>query len=612
MYTKLELEVMGHKELYYKGKPTISDKEFDLLEAQLPLNSKVRSAVGFELLDRTKEKHAIPMGSLKKAMSASDLKEYSNKFFDNYMGQIVVMPKYDGSSIAITVKNGKLFKALTRGNGVEGMNVTAKLLKAFQILKDTNKLAKDDGEFRAEVIITNVNWDKMQIEYVDKGYKAQRNAAAGILNGSYDETSNIYELLTIKPFYKNNDIIGISDASSFRGVDYLDYDVLAKLHKTYNEDFLADGVVLYTDGYAPSKVDKNLFPLDTFAVKFNAIGVEVDVDHIEWDVSRLGKVKPVVILKKPIDLDGATIQRATGHNYQYICENAVGKKSTISIIRSGGVIPYIVDVIKGTSPDVPFVCPSCGELLIIDGVNLQCTNSECKQMNIKKITYFFKAMGLEEFSESSFAQIYDTGFTRITDYYAKLETLRDTLHNLEGWQKTKIDKLYYGIINLTKCTEVQLLRSISINGFGDELLKLVLTQYKIFDLFSSSLPIDENRLNSLEGFSTIRTQNLIDEITNARSMFYTIAPFLEIKREEFRVASILEGLTFCITGKTSLFPRKDFVAYIKKNGGKHSATKFDYLITNEDKPTAKRKKAEASGAKIINEAAFQKLFEELS
>lgn len=355
---ELEYKIRYYAEKYYAGEPEISDELFDSLVDQLrqlkPDSKVLTTGWGFEVKgNKVKHKYSH-IGSLDKCKT---YEEIPDRF--KYK-KVFISPKLDGLSAVAYYENGKLVKGITRGNGEYGQDITDKLkiILGAEIVDKTFT-----GAVRGELIISDSNWELLQDKYGKDNMIAPRNYAAGVINRK--ELSEDLEYIDLV-VYK---IVGqeSEDLKSNRQevLDWLQINFkhaiptcfLPELNNsswdTYHEDIFKefrklgyglDGLVL-TDEYVPFDKNTNAYMWNEVAFKFASETVDTIVKCVKWNLTKTNRLVPIVEFD-PVQLSGAVIERATGHNAEFIYVNKITPGTRIVVCRSNEVIPYIMDVIS--------------------------------------------------------------------------------------------------------------------------------------------------------------------------------------------------------------------------------------------------------------------------
>jgi DNA ligase (NAD+) len=341
----LKQEIIQANNAYRTGSPKISDVEYDILL------TKLETEMGFIAFESFKEtlteqngdiKHNYIIGSLNKIryQENDELAKWLDK---NPTVWLFASEKIDGCSFVASYRGGSLISCASRGDGYTGTNWFS---KAVHILPN-NISYKKDLDIRGEFCLTNDSHTLL-------GMKNRRNGVVGLMG---TDTIDPIKLAHVKPLVYEilNSKSGIKDqfetlrqlgfVTPFGAEIYVDNDIEDNLKRFFdkvksNTEYDKDGLVISSNYYVN---ENEFYPKTKVAFKVNSEGVKATVIGIEWNTSKNGAVKPVVLIT-PTDIDGATIRRVSGYNAKYIVENKIEIGVTVSIIRSGDVIPKIVQV----------------------------------------------------------------------------------------------------------------------------------------------------------------------------------------------------------------------------------------------------------------------------
>lgn len=581
------------KEYYNQGTPKITDTEYDLLKEKakkLYPTHPYFNSVGAEVERGKKVKLPFVLGSLDKVKS-DNVEKWTKE-----RGALVASHKLDGVSFMVTYENGKVIFASTRGNGVEGQDITDKIKL---ILPEID--IKDVISLRGELLLFNEDHMKL-------GFKNRRNGVAGLISKD-DIDLDVLKLLH-PIFYEVLDAeYGVMDEEDIdfgREEDRLDFieglglNVVPFKIIKYNENIVeeltemlmeskvqpydTDGIVLTEND---SERENVMLPSNKVAFKVNTEAVKVKVKKVEWNLGRTGKITPLVYIE-PVELDGVTISKATGFNYEFILTSGIDTGAVVGLVRSGGVIPFITEVFEKVEPVTPDVCPACGSRIKHIGVDLVCQNKDCYDSKVRQIAHFFKTMGSEFISETT---IRNLGVESIEDVY-NLDELE--IAQIEGFGIKKAEQVYYEIQKTLKVTPDKLLAAFGISGVGKTLSAPILEKYTFDELFSV------DRIEGIEGVGEILSDNIVKNINK----FGKLYEFLKEKGLEFvmKEKSNISGLVFTLTGKMPM--KRDVVTQmISAKGGyvKGISKNTNYLVTDDmDSGSIKNQKAQKFGTKIIS------------
>lgn len=362
--TKQEQLYLTAKEKYYLGDPIMTDSEFDELEKQLKLEgSEVIDIVGFS--DRNmKFPHISAMLSLSKYQTDKSTAKPPTELAIEWMKQRIYgnqihfefTPKFDGNAGNIIYKNGKLYQALSRGNGKLGRDITEKL---YNQLPKTIP-CKSDVEIRGEIVMPR---DIFAKKY-SKDFANERNLVAGILNKDVTpETADrlndiVFMAVEIKihedvVVYENIDKLnewGFNQTYKLEKywVAYSDFEKAFFKMKEYRETkspFLLDGFVIKVAEKYRNQLGENAHdPNWAVAIKFAPKDVVTEVIDIQWNFGKTGELTPIAILK-PVDLDGSVVKRASLYNYGFVIKNNILPGKKVKLVKSGDIIPQIIEVL---------------------------------------------------------------------------------------------------------------------------------------------------------------------------------------------------------------------------------------------------------------------------
>lgn len=486
---------------YNTDRPIISDLEFDKLydelkqlekETNFIMSNSPTINVGFEVKSKLeKVTHTIPLLSLNKT---KDINEFSD-FVGNK--RIILMYKGDGLTHELIYDDGELQQSSTRGNGYIGDIDTfnAKTFKNIPLHINFKGYLKLSGE----AVILDDDFKKINSQLPeDKKYSNSRNLVAGSIRNLDSEICNernvrFYAFSLIecegKEFKTMEEQFKFLENLGFQTITYinnryvvkeaLESDINILRDKAKQEGFPIDGIVAaYNDlNYANSLGNTAHHPLSKLAIKFYDEEYETKYIKTEWQVSRSGLINPVGVFQ-PVDIDGATITRATLHNIDYFKALRLGKDDKINIIRANQVIPKIVgNETKSNTEIIPTKCPICGaktENKLLKTANvLYCTNSECSSRKVAQFSHFVSrdAMNIIGLSDKSIEKFINLGFLKeLPDIY-KLKQYKNQIINIEGMGIKSYNKLIESINNSRQCNLNNFIFSLGIPNVGKSTAK---------------------------------------------------------------------------------------------------------------------------------------------
>ncbi len=656
---QLTEELKEHNYRYYVlAQPAISDFEFDAklrelqeLERQFPdfaAEDSPTKRVGGEVSKEFKTvKHRYPMLSLGNTYSREELRDFDlrvRKILSDEDFEYVCELKYDGLAIGLTYLQGKLVQAVTRGDGVQGDDVTANVKTIGSIplsLRGDNY--PRDFEIRGEIIMTRSGFEKFNKQRLEKGeqpFANPRNAAAGSLKlQDPKEVAKrpldcfLYYLLGEELPY-NSHYENMMAARNW-GFKIPSYIVKARtLEEVYefidywdearkDLDFDIDGIVIKVNDYEQQQrlgfTAKS--PRWAIAYKFKAEQAVTELLSISYQVGRTGAITPVANLE-PVRLAGTVVKRASLHNADIIAELDLHEHDFVKVEKGGEIIPKIVGVElskrKAGSPPVKFIenCPECGTPLVRrEGeANHYCPNEyHCPPQIKGKIEHFVsrKAMNIG-MGEATVNLLFEKGFVRnVADLYDLTE---EQLYQLEGFKQKSVENLLRSIEESKKTPFEKVLYALGIRYVGQTVAAKLAHYFGSMDRLMQAtamelLMVDEigERISESlqEYFSDADNRAVVERLRKAGLKF-------EIEKNDESAPDLLQGKSFVVSGKFSI-SRDELKALISKYGGKNVSSissKTDYIIAGDAMGPAKLKKAEKLGVPIISEEEFMQMIKE--
>ena len=639
------------KAYYAEDREIMSNFEYDKLYDELvkleeetgtTLAGSPTISVGFEAVDELpKETHESPMLSLGKTKDREELKEWL-KDKDGLLSW-----KLDGLTIVLTYENGKLLKAVTRGNGEVGEVVTnnAKTFVNLPLsIPFQGKLI-----LRGEAVITYEDFKKINdaIEDVESKYKNPRNLCSGSvrqLNNevtkdrrvrffafslvkaeenetSEKETNNTTEYL----FHTREEEMDFLKKQGFEVVEYQKVsagnilEVISYFEeKIAGYDVPSDGLVLAFDdiAYGKSLGRTAKFPRDSIAFKWADEMKETKLLEIEWSPSRTGLINPVAIFEQ-VELEGTTVSRASVHNISIVKNLKLGIGDTITVYKANMIIPQIAEnLTRSDSLEIPQHCPACAGKTEIKQVNevqsLYCTNPDCSAKKIKAFTLFVSrdALNIEGLSEATLEKFIAKGFLHSFIDIFHLNRFEEEIKSMEGFGEKSYNNLINSIENARKTTLPKVIYSLGIANIGLANAKMICKEFK-YDL-PSMMSATVETLSQIDGVGEVIAGAFCDYFGTEehRSMVDKLMNELQIEVEVIEEGSqILEGKSFAITGSLEHFEnRNQLKEKIESLGGKvtGSVTGKTFALINNDSTSnsSKNKKARELGVQILTESEF--------
>lgn len=656
----LSAELKQHNYNYYVlAMPTISDHDFDMkleelaaLEKQFPEFAEPDSPtqqVGGEI---TKEfetvKHKWPMMSLGNTYSEQELLDFDQRIRkaigDDF--EYVCELKFDGLSMSVTYQDGKLTRAVTRGNGVEGDDVTANVKTIHSIPKN---LGADGGfpehfEIRGEVFMHRKAFDRLNDERIEQGevaYANPRNFASGTikLQDSGEVAKRpldafMYFLYTDKQLFKTHwESINAVKSWGFHVCEH------TKLCKNITEvmDFIGvweegrfglsydiDGIVLKVNSYAQQQelgfTAKS--PRWAIAYKYKAQQTETILESVSYQVGRTGSVTPVANLK-PVLLAGTTVKRASLHNANEILRLDLHEGDSVFVEKGGEIIPKIISVnpLK-RNPDAKPIeyithCPECGtELVRKEGeANHYCPNDEgCPPQIVGKMQHFVgrKAMNIDGLGDETIETLHRKGLlNHISDIY-ELKDHDAELKQMDRFGEKSITNMLDGIEKSKQMPFEKVLFGLGIRYVGETVAKRLVAYFKNIDnLMKASL----EELIAVDEIGTRIAESLVEywadpkHVEQIEKLRATGLQFVSEEKEVVLASDKLAGKTFIISG-TFERSRDELKDIIEQNGGKilsSISAKLNYLVAGDNMGPSKLEKATKLNIPIISDEELLKM-----
>ena len=626
---------------YQEAQEIMSNYEYDRLydelkeledELGITLSNSPTVNVGYEVVSELpKERHESPMLSLDKTKEVEELK--------NFVGdqKVLMSWKMDGLTVVLTYRDGKLYKAVTRGNGEVGEVIT----NNAKVFKNVPVQIAYQGELilRGEAVIGYKDFEKInqEIEDVDARYKNPRNLCSGSvrqLNNQITAKRNVmfYAFTLVQADgvdFQNSRACQMEwlKSQGFTTVEYYMVtrdtveDEVAKFSSKISEnDFPSDGLVLtYNDiAYGRSLGRTAKFPRDSFAFKWQDEIRETVLREIEWSPSRTGLINPVAIFD-PAELEGTTVSRASVHNISIMEELELGIGDRIEVYKANMIIPQIAEnLTRSGVKDIPCKCPVCqGETKIRQVGNakaLYCMNPECQAKHVKSFALFVSrdALNIEGLSEATLEKFISRGYIHTFADIFHLDQYKEKIQKMEGFGEKSYKKLTESIEKARTTTLPRVIYSLGIAGIGLANAKVICRELK-YDV-ESLLKVSEEELNEIQGVGEVLAKAFVGYFADAKHVenFRRLLNELTIPEETVTKQQIFEGVNFVITGSVKHFANRGEVKeLIESLGGKVTGSvtsKTNYLINNDVTSTSsKNKKANELGIPIISEETFLEL-----
>lgn len=639
MKEKIEILNRASKAYYQDAEEMMSNFEYDKLydelaaleaETGMILAGSPTQNVGYEVLsDLPKERHPERMLSLDKTKDRQALAEW-------LAGQKGLLSwKLDGLTIVLTYEEGKLVKALTRGNGDVGEVIT----NNARVFANVPVEIPHKGRLvlRGEAVIKYSDFEKINasIGDADAKYKNPRNLCSGSvrqLNNRITAERNVNFFAFSLVEAAGVDFAGSRQKQMMwlcdQGFDVVEYrmvdaenvvDAVGYFEAAVaDNDLPSDGLVLSLDDidYSRSLGTTAKFPRDSIAFKWQDQVAETTLKEIEWSASRTGLINPVAIFE-PVELEGTTVSRASVHNISVMRDLKLGLGDTITVYKANMIIPQIAENLTGSNDiEVPENCPVCGEKTTVKNDNgvetLYCTNEACLAKQIKRFTLFVSrdAMNIDGLSEATIEKMIAKGLIReLADLFA-LEQYREQITAMEGFGEKSFENLASSIEKAKDTTPERLLYSLGIPGIGVANAKVIVKACG--RKWDKAVALTREELIEIDGIGEIMADAYVsyfDDDTK-RKEAEDVRAMVRLDETEEETADFLEGKTFVITGSLQHYENRDALkAEIQRAGGKVAGSvsaKTAYLINNDLQSTSgKNKKAKELGIPIIDEETIK-------
>lgn len=629
------------KAYYAEDREIMSNREYDALYDELVeleektgviLANSPTVNVGYEAVDELpKERHESPMLSLGKTKSREELQDW-------LQGKSAILSwKLDGLTIVLTYYEGKLAKAVTRGNGEIGEVITNNA-RTFKNLPLTISY-KGRLVLRGEAVIGYSDFEKINkdIPEAEDKYKNPRNLCSGSvrqLNNEITAKRNVrfyaFSLVTAEDVEFHN-----SREAQFAFLQEQGFDVVERKlverdtilsaiaefeQRIENYDIPSDGLVLtYEDlAYSASLGRTAKFPRDSIAFKWADELRETTLKEIEWSASRTGLINPVAIFE-PVELEGTTVSRASVHNISILRGLRLGIGDRITVYKANMIIPQIHENLTGSdSVEIPAVCPVCGGRTEIRQVSevqsLYCVNPECAAKKIKSFTLFVSrdALNIDGLSEATLEKFIEHGFIHAFADLFHLGNYQEEITQMEGFGEKSFQNLCDSIERARNTTLPRLIYGLGIANIGVANAKM-LSKYFDYD-FGKLRQAEAEELSHIEGVGEVIAAAIRDYFENGQNqvMLDKLLPELSLEKPQADDnADLLAGKIFVITGSLNHFSNRDELKeLIEAKGGKVTGSvtgKTSCLINNDiTSSSSKNKKAKELQVPIVTEEEFMK------
>ncbi len=630
---------------YVEDNPMVTDEVYDKLYREVEAYEKEHpedvdptsptQRVGAPLKEGFKKaRHLSRMWSMEDVFDAREFETWMERIEKNFPDErYYVEPKFDGASLNLIYENGLLKQAITRGDGVEGEDVTnnARTIQSIRLEIDH----KDLIEIRGEVLMTKKEFERINKERIEKGeepFANPRNAAAGSLR-QLDPRITAKRNLLFQPWG-----VGVHNLAYGYLSEIMDYiynlgfrkppirkvcKTTEEIEKIYDElknmreslDVMLDGMVVKVDRLAAQRALGYTvkFPRWMVAYKFPAVEKQTRIKDVVLQVGRTGVVTPVAVLE-PVEIEGVVVERATLNNFDYIEKMDVRIGDMVTLIRSGDVIPKIIKVLKqyrtGKEKRIerPTHCPVCGSELLDEGKLIKCQNINCPARVVNSIIYFAskQCLNIDGLGEKIVEQLYNAGLIKeVEDIY---HLKKEDLLKLEGFKEKKAQNLLDAIERSKGAECWRFVNALGIEHIGE------VASRKICEAFGLDfMDVTKEQLLSIEGFGEEMAESYLEFMRVNREKVKRLMEIIKPRPMENRevVETPFTGKTVVLTGSMKK-SRGEIKAMLERMGAKVTNTvshKTDYVIFGKD-PGSKYEKAKQLGVALMPEEKMWELVNE--
>ena len=646
---------------YNENKSLISDYEYDKLlkeleelEKKYPEYASENSPtqnVGASVRENKfkKVEHVHPMLSLANSYNSGEVLDFIERIKKRIGNEqelkYCLEVKLDGLSISLTYEQGKLVRAVTRGDGYIGEDVTENIMQIESVVKELPQAI--DMEIRGEVVLPLENFEKLNAARYEKGeelFANPRNAASGTLRQLDSRIVKERGLDAYFYFLVEAEKLGIkSHSESIKFLESLGIKTTGIFEILENSKQIDERIIFWekereklpyeTDGLVIKVDEINLWeeigytsktPRWAIAYKFPAHQVSTILNDITWQVGRTGKLTPVAELEE-VELSGSRVKRASLHNINEIQRKDIRIGDRVFIEKAAEIIPQVVKAIKedrkGNEKIIvePENCPICNHKLEREEglVDIKCVNEECPAKIQGEIEYFVSrdALNIMGLGSKNVEKFIELGYIKnVADIY-DLKNHREDLEKLDKMGKKSIDNLLSSIENSKTREYDKVIYSLGISFIGKVASKILAKSSKNIDNLSK---MSFEELTTIDGIGEIAAKEIISYFSKEKNK--NLIKTLKEKGLKFEITETensqinenknFSGKTFLFTGTLKHFTRDQIKEEIEKLGGKNLSAvckNLDYLIVGEKAGSKLKKAQEISSIKILTEEEFIEL-----
>lgn len=645
--------IREHDRRYYlNDNPLIADRTYDALFARLQELERTHGVgsqdsptqrVGGQPVDEFETvEHVSPMLSIEQSGEETDVRGFNSRVAREVSESPVTYvcePKFDGISLALYYNEGVLEKALTRGDGHEGDDVTqnARTVQSIPL-----RLEGGVPEFlvvRGELFMPRdafQSYNRERIENDEEPFANPRNATAGTIRQQDPETVAerpldyyTFSVLESSSPYKSRlaeheafGEMGLPVNTLLEQVTGIDEAVEYRNELLESRDGLnveIDGVVIKVNDREARETmgTTSNAPRWAFAYKFPPRSGETTLRGVGLQVGRTGRVTPVALLD-PVDVGGVTVSRASLHNPEQIAELGVNTGDKVRVERAGDVIPQVAEVTESNNEihyTFPSTCPVCDSAIERDGPMARCTGGlTCSTQNRRSIEHYTSRKGLDidGFGEKTVQRLIDEGLvTDIADLY---ELTVDDVQAMEGFGEQSGQKLVDGLTEAQNPELADFITALGIREVGPTVARSLAREFETFDAFRSA---SASELQAVEDIGPVTVQRILDffESPGNTDVLERLLSHVSPQEVEETGGETFEGMTIVFTGSLPNYTRGDAKSLIEREGGRvtssvSSAT--DILVVGENPGKRKQESAEKNDVETRTGVAFEESLDDIS
>lgn len=645
----------ANRRYYVDNAPVLSDYEFDMLlkelealESQYPELVTADSPTRKVGSDRRKEfeqyPHRYPMLSLGNTYDIPEVEAFADRAAKGIGNSFTYSCelKFDGTAICLTYKNGRLFRALTRGDGAVGDDVTANVRHISNIPQVLKGSYPEDFEIRGEIYMPWEAFDRLNAEREadeEQPFANPRNAASGSLKlidssmvANRGLECTLYHMLGEGlPFQTHDDALKaaqswglpVSDKRKIcRSIEEIEEFITFWDTERKNLPFATDGIVIKVNElpYQEELGYTAKFPRWAVAYKFKAEQALTKLISIDYQVGRTGAVTPVANLE-PVQLSGTVVKRASLHNEEQMRIHDIHIGDFVYVEKGGEIIPKITGVeLSRRAADVvlphfPQTCPDCGTPLVRDEAEAKsfCPNQSGCPTQIKgRLIHFLSRKAMNVIAgDATIEQLFNKALVwNVADFY---ELKKEHLLTLDGWKERSAERFLSSLEESKKTPFERVLYALGIRYVGEATARSVARHFGNIDAIASATV---ERLLEVEDVGQVIAESIHEyfhDETNLETIERLKQHALKFEADDApkKLSAALDGMAIVISGNFSI-SRDEMKALIAAHGGKNSSSiskKTRYLLAGEKPGPEKIRKAEASGVEIIGEKEFMEMLD---